>query len=479
MTKLPDFYKTKALIVGDILLDRYLIGPIHRISPEAPVPVVAIDQVYETPGGAANTALNMRKLGADVTLIGIVGRDKEASILTDLLKNEGIKTHFIETSEPTIQKTRVVSSRQQILRLDTEKMYSHQPHELISAFKKHLPQANIVILSDYAKGTLSHSKELIQLAKTYNIPVLVDPKSKEFNRYEGATIITPNTREFEDIVGPCANEVEIIEKGEQLLHQHHFEALLITRGIHGMMLLSKYNPPYQLKAIAQEISNVTGAGDTVMATLAASLGAGVDLLTAVKLSNIAASISVRKEGTSTVSLHELQRELQQNHSSLAYNILSETDLLAAIHDAKERGEQIVMTNGCFDLLHAGHVTYLEEARSLGERLIVAINDDASVAKLKGEARPIHSLEHRIKILSSLRAVDWVIPFSEDTPEQLIRKIKPNVLVKGEDYTIDQIAGAEFVSSYGGKVKVLPFLEGCSTSQTIKKIKETAVISEEI
>lgn len=470
MIKLPNFQKAKVLVVGDILLDRYLSGPITRISPEAPVPIVEVCQVHEIPGGAANVALNLRELGAEVTLLGIVGKDKEANVLSRLLTRAGIRTHFIETSEPTIHKIRIISSHQQILRLDVEEKYTPHPDELLSAFKDLLPEVNTVILSDYAKGTLSHPDQLIQWAKSQHIPLLVDPKAKDFKRYEGATIITPNTKEFEAIVGACTHEEEMIKKGMQLLNQYDLAALLITRGIDGMMLLSNDKPPYLLKALAQEVFDVTGAGDTVIATLAASLGSGADLETAVKLSNLAAAISVRKHGTSTVTIHELRRELQ-NQNNAVCSILNEEDLMAAVLDAKAHGERIVMTNGCFDLLHAGHITYLEEARSLGDRLIIAINDDTSVTRLKGEERPIHPLEHRMIVLSGLRAVDWVVSFSEDTPARLIERVKPDVLVKGGDYSEDQIAGANFVRSYGGDVKILPFFADCSTSRTVKKIKK--------
>lgn len=471
MIKLPSFQEAKVLVVGDILLDRYLSGPITRISPEAPVPVVEVSQLNETPGGAANVALNIRELGAEVTLLGVVGKDKEANTLTQMLGNAGIQTHLIETNEPTIHKTRIISNHQQILRLDVEEKYAPCPDELLCAFKDLLADINIVVLSDYAKGTLSNPQALIQCAKSQNIPVLVDPKAKDFKRYEGATLITPNTKEFETVVGNCTNEADIIAKGMELLHQHQLSSLLITRGIDGMILLSANYPPCSLKALAQEVFDVTGAGDTVIATLAASLGAGANLETAVKLSNFAAAISVRKHGASTVSIHELRRELQ-NHANSTCNILNEADLLSAVLDAKAHGEKIVMTNGCFDLLHAGHIKYLEEARALGDRLIIAINDDDSVSRLKGEDRPIHSLDHRMIVLSGLRAVDWVVSFSEDTPARLIELIKPDVLVKGGDYSEAQIAGANFVRSYGGDVKILSFFSNCSTSRTVEKIKKS-------
>ncbi len=467
LIQIPPFQKAKILVVGDIILDRYLSGPINRISPEAPVPIVEVTQTSERPGGAANVALNIKALGAEVILLGIVGQDKEAQSISHMLTQAGIETHLIETQEPTIQKTRIVSSRQQLVRLDIEKPLTPRPDQLLSAYQQLLPQANTVVLSDYAKGTLCNPAALIQAAKAQNIPVLVDPKAKDFSIYDGATLITPNTKELEATVGKCETEASMIEKGMHLLNQHHLSALLVTRGINGMMLLSHREPPFLLKALAQEVFDVTGAGDTVIATLATSLAVNADLKTAVTLSNTAAGISVRKPGTSTVSIHELRRALQ--NQSAYCSLLKETELLAAVREAKACGEKIILTNGCFDLIHAGHITYLEAAKSLGNRLIIAVNDDASVARLKGDGRPVHSLEHRMLVLSGLRSVDWVVPFSEDTPSRLIELIKPDVLVKGGDYVEAQIAGATFVRSYGGDVTILPLLPNCSTTATIQKI----------
>jgi len=330
-------------------------------------------------------------------------------------------------------------------------------------------QSDAVVLSDYGKGTLQSARDLIDLARAAGKPVLVDPKSRDFAMYRGATMITPNLGEFEAVVGPCTDERDLIAKGRALMRDQQLGALLITRGEHGMTLLREGCAELHLPAQAREVYDVTGAGDTVIATLAAALAAGESMEDATALANHAAGIVVGKLGAATVSVPELRRALH-GEVSLGRGVLSEAQLLIAVQEARTRGERLVMTNGCFDILHAGHVAYLTKARQLGERLIIALNDDASVARLKGQGRPVNTLAGRAAVLAGLAAVDWVVPFSEDTPQRLICAVLPDVLVKGGDYRPEQIAGHECVTQHGGKVVVLNYEDGCSTTAVIERIR---------
>jgi len=469
--EIPIYEGARVLVYGDLMLDRYWYGNTSRISPEAPVPVVRVNDKEARPGGAANVALNIAALGGQVTLMGLVGEDDEARELKTLLTDKNIECHFrANKNYATTTKLRVLGQNQQLLRLDFEKpAETANDAGLIEAFRQQLANTHIVILSDYAKGVLTHANELIQMARKQGIPVLVDPKCDDFSRYAGATLITPNLKEFTAVVGRCKDDEELIQKAYQLIQNYEFEALLITRGKDGMLLIQKNQEPINLSAHAREVYDVTGAGDTVIAVIAASLAAQTDMVQATTLSNMAAGIVVKKLGAATVTAPELRRELQSANGSQV-NILSEKALLLAVADARAHGETVVMTNGCFDVLHAGHVQYLEAAKAMGGRLIVAVNTDDSVARLKGQDRPLNSLQARMEVLAALRSVDWVVPFSENTPARLIGNVLPDVLVKGNDYKVDAIAGSEFVLNNGGKVCTVQVKEGYSTTGLLKKIK---------
>ncbi|XOV81247.1 MAG: bifunctional D-glycero-beta-D-manno-heptose-7-phosphate kinase/D-glycero-beta-D-manno-heptose 1-phosphate adenylyltransferase HldE [Aestuariibacter sp.] len=466
----PSFDSANVVVVGDVMLDRYWLGPTSRISPEAPVPVVKIDDTDERPGGAANVALNIAALGAGVKLIGLSGQDEAAGILSRVLQGVGVTAELVSVpGMDTITKLRVLSRNQQLIRLDFEKSFADvDKSALVHQVSGAIEECGVLVLSDYAKGALSDPQTLIQLAKQHNIPVVVDPKGDDFERYRGATLLTPNMGEFQAIVGPCHNESEIVAKAEELMQSLDLQALLVTRSEHGMTLLQKGQPEFHLPAIAREVYDVTGAGDTVVATLASALAAGQSLKSACTLANIAAGIVVGKLGTSTVSVQEL-RQMLRDDADLGLGVLSEEQLHLAVKEAKARGEKVVMTNGCFDILHAGHVSYLSNARKLGDRLIVAVNSDASVKTLKGEGRPINHLERRMAVLAALASVDWVVDFDEDTPERLISEILPDILVKGGDYKPEEIAGGSQVIANGGEVKVLNFEDGVSTTGIIAKI----------
>jgi len=469
---MPNFEATRVLVVGDVMLDRYWHGISTRISPEAPVPVVKVDQIQDRPGGGANVALNMAALGVGVSLIGVVGQDREGQILESFLKTAGIDIDFQQSSnKPTITKLRVVSRHQQLLRMDFEDTFDASDSSTFAEkVKQQITGADVLVLSDYAKGSLQDCQALISIARAAGVPVLVDPKGQDFVRYRGATILTPNFHEFESVVGKCSSEHDLIDKGEILMRDLELDALLITRGEHGMTLLRPGLSEFHLPARGLEVFDVTGAGDTVIATLAAAIAAGQPLPEATALANLAAGIVVGKLGTAAVSGPELRRAIIAEQGAQR-GVVTEEQLLLAIEDARASGERLVFTNGCFDIIHAGHVGYLEEARKQGDRLIVAVNSDPSIRRLKGSGRPINPLDRRMAVLAGLEAVDWVVSFDEDTPERILRRVKPDVLVKGGDYREDQVVGGNIVKAYGGKVKVLSFFDNCSTTSIVNKIRK--------
>lgn len=452
------------------MLDRYWFGPTSRISPEAPVPVVRVDEIDERPGGAGNVAVNVASLGAAVRLVSITGEDEAAARLGALLQARGVDARLVARKDaPTITKLRVLSRNQQLLRMDFEQACDPGAAETLGASVAALiPGAGAVILSDYGKGALARAGELIAACRAAAVPVLIDPKGADFDRYRGATVITPNQSEFEAVVGPCPDDRTLLERAAALRQRLDLEHLLITRSERGMTLVSA-DEAIHLPAEAREVYDVTGAGDTVIAVTGAGIALGLPMATAAALANLAAGIVVGKLGVGDVTPGELAQALHRRGQG-GRGLVGEDELAARVADARRRGERIVMTNGCFDILHAGHVAYLEEAKALGDRLIVAVNDDASVGRLKGTGRPVNTLLDRMAVLAGLAAVDWVVPFSEDTPERVICRLKPDVLVKGGDYRPEEIAGAGCVTGAGGEVRVLTFREGRSTSEVIRRIR---------
>jgi len=437
------------------------------------VPVVHVKQDEQRAGGAGNVALNIAALGAKVSLLGFTGEDEAAVALETLLKKSGVLCLFQSIpNHPTITKLRVMSRHQQLIRLDFEDGFQDIDSDtLLHQYHAELMQSQIVVLSDYGKGTLSQVQPFIRLAKQLKKPVLVDPKGSDFSIYQQATLITPNLSEFEAVVGRCTDQQQIVERGVNLLDQLELEALLVTRGEQGMTLLTKDQEPLHLPTHAREVFDVTGAGDTVISVLAASLAAKKSLAEATQLANIGAGIVVGKMGTATVNTEELADAL---HGPRAHQkgVCSLADLLKERVTAKQNGEKIVATNGCFDILHPGHVRYLQQAKTLGDRLVVLVNSDASVQRLKGPERPVNKLDHRMEMLAALECVDWVVEFEQDTPKEVIDQLLPDILVKGGDYTdITSIAGHESVLANGGEVKILSFIEGHSTTAIIQTIKD--------
>lgn len=475
---IPDFTKASVLVIGDVMLDRYWFGDAARISPEAPVPVVNVKQMDDRPGGAGNVALNIASLGAQATIIGVAGHDEAGRILNEQLLAAHVKTaiqYFDKT--PTVTKLRVLSRNQQLIRLDfEEKFLNFDTTLLLHAFESHLPHCNLVILSDYNKGTLCCLPELIQLARQARVPVLADPKGNNFKIYRHANIITPNLKEFETIVGTCHSDQEIVNKGRALLEELHIETLLLTRGDRGMSLISNTAEAIHLPAHAREVFDVTGAGDTVIATAGTALAAGATLPEAMQLANLAASLVVAKLGAATISAPELQAAYSGSLNATA-GIMDEEQLLLAINAARIQGKKIVFTNGCFDILHAGHVTFLQQAKQLGDYLIVAINDDDSIKRLnKGPGRPINDINQRMAVIAGLGVVDWVVPFADDTPERLLKKLQPDILVKGGEYTLDQVVGASIVTAYGGMIRILGTKIN-STTEIINRVLESYQLTE--
>ena len=483
---LPDFNTARILIVGDVMLDRYFSGATQRISPEAPVPVVKVNKSEDRPGGAANVAINAAALGAQVQLIGLCGGhlinaesgiesvhvDEAATILTTALQAHDVASHLVPVAGmETITKLRVMSRNQQLLRLDFEESFAKvDKSPLLATVAAHIAQVDVLVLSDYAKGTLSDPQALIALAKEYDVPVIIDPKGTDFSAYKGATLITPNMSEFAVVSGEHESEAHLAQLAQALRHELNLEALLLTRSEEGMSLFSD-GPDYHLPAKAKEVFDVTGAGDTVVAVLASAIGANVPLHDACVMANHAASIVVGKLGTSSVTPTELALSLHAKaHDDVG--VMNAEQLSYTVRLLQSQGQTIVMTNGCFDILHAGHVSYLQAAAALGDRLIVAVNDDDSVTRLKGPRRPVNNVSRRMAVIAGLAAVDFVVPFSADTAQELIATVLPDVLVKGGDYTIDEIAGGAEVLANGGEVKIMHFEEGVSTTAIIKQIVDT-------
>ena len=445
--------KKKITVIGDVMIDWYLHGESSRISPEAPVPVVNFKESKFQLGGAANVANNLKHLEIEPFLIGAVGKDHFGSLLKEHLKEEKIKFNLLsEKSFQTICKQRLMSSNQQLARIDYEQYFhASKLSNILNTFTKNIAKTDLIIVSDYGKGTVSNARKLIQSARKFKKKILIDPKGKDFTKYKGANLITPNKSEFEKIMGKVGSKKDLENKTKKMLEHLDLESLIVTLGSEGMYVLTKSNKKIIgnfINAYPQEVFDVSGAGDTTISALGAALSEDNDIFSAAEFANLAASISVSKLGTSTVSKDEV------------------TNLEAS----KSNKEQvIVFTNGCFDIIHSGHLDLLKEAKSYGDKLIVGLNSDKSVSKLKGPERPIIGQSERKKILSALKFVDEVIIFNEENPLKLIKKLKPSILVKGADYTKEQVVGGTFVESYGGEIKLVKLTKGKSSSKIINRL----------
>lgn len=473
------FGRLSVLVVGDVMIDRYIVGDVERISPEAPVPVLRQVREYSRPGGAANVAMNLAGLGLKATLTGFVGDDSAGRELRALLADSGVDASgLVDCGLPTIAKTRVVSRTQQLMRIDVESRDNHDDTDcraLCDFATKAVASVQAVILSDYAKGALTDAlcHAVIDAARSKGVPVLVDPKTRDLSKYSGATTISPNLNELSMATGVPAHQTDaLLQAGRDLLRSLHMDYLTVTMSEKGIRVLHADGKGEEIHspARAREVFDVSGAGDTVIATLAAGLAGGLQVGTAVDLANIAAGIVVAKLGTVPVTAHEIVAELTVSGGvTSAEKVLDMERAAARIAEWQESGETVVFTNGCFDLLHIGHVTLLEDCRRYGSKLVVAMNTDRSVSELKGPTRPIVGQNERTRVMAALGCVDMVVLFDEETPLELIRALKPNVLVKGGDYSVETVVGHEDVLAAGGRVEIVPTVEGFSTTNIVKKM----------
>jgi D-beta-D-heptose 7-phosphate kinase/D-beta-D-heptose 1-phosphate adenosyltransferase len=477
LTSCPDFSTCSVIVVGDVMLDIYFWGEVKRISPEAPVPVVRIKEKTRTLGGAGNVALNLAGLKCSTVLLGIRGNDFNGEHLSEILTQRGIGDHLIRSPmQLTTTKTRIIGQGQQLLRLDEEEtleIAGESRNRLIDRFDEALKQSDAVILSDYGKGVLKGqtAQEIIGRCRQRNVPVFVDPKGLSWERYRGATCITPNLAEFR-LVAPCPsnNEKALEEQARQIIDRFDLAYLVVTRGSRGLSLFGKNLPAVHISAEVKEVFDVSGAGDTVIATLAAAFGSGLAMHHASELANIAAGIVVGKLGTQPIYDTELKGAVRDKELADVKKFCDRVQAKRIISAWKSEGKRIVFTNGCFDLLHIGHIKLLQAAGEKGDKLVVGLNSDASVRRLKGDSRPIIPEEERAALLSSIKSVDLVVIFDEDTPMELILEFQPEVLVKGGDYTPETVVGGQMVESWGGKVELVPLVEGVSTTRVIEWVK---------
>ncbi|MBK1618917.1 bifunctional heptose 7-phosphate kinase/heptose 1-phosphate adenyltransferase [Lamprobacter modestohalophilus] len=472
------FGGVRVLVVGDLMLDRYLWGQVGRISPEAPVPVLHLDRETETAGGAANVARNLIGLGLWVSIAGVTGEDENRERLLRLLAEQGAETSAVlaDPSRPTTTKTRLLGNHQQMLRIDAERiapLSAELEDRLFALILSQLSDASVLLLSDYAKGVLYGGlcQRLISAAREQGVPVLVDPKGRDFDRYLGASLITPNRAELAQAAHVDPTDLEhLIASAGQMRADLRLDRLVLTLGELGLLVVES-DRQTRIPAVAREVFDVSGAGDTVIATLAAGLAAGLDPIDSAHLANLAAGVVVAKVGTAAIRLGELEHAISDEAAlEQAAKLCSLTELQVRVRSWQSRGERVVFTNGCFDLLHAGHVTYLERARRHGQRLIIGLNSDRSVRALKGPERPLIGEQDRARVLAALAAVDAVVLFDEDTPLKLIEALRPDVLAKGADYQPDQVVGAEQVRSWGGELVLIPLLEERSTSGIIRRMQ---------
>ncbi len=473
---LASFSRARVLVLGDVMLDRFVYGHVERVSPEAPVPVMALERTLNMPGGAANVARNVAALGGKVVLIGVVGQDEPAAELRALFAADSIQeSTAVDPSRPTTTKTRFVADRQQILRTDVESSTPLSEElivQLLSNYEAALSVTDIVVLSDYGKGVLSEEVvgRAIEAAAARGKVVLVDPKSRSFLKYKGATVLTPNKHELQTACGhECSSDEQVVDGARTILAQGVCDTIVVTRGKDGMSVVRSNGAVSHIRTDAREVFDVTGAGDTAVAAMAVGLASGADIDTASRLANVAAGVVVGKYGTATATIDEILSRLDgtgdAGHSENHYVL--EAALLLVAH-WRMLGLRVAFTNGCFDVLHPGHVSLLNQARRAADRLVVGLNSDASVRRLKGSGRPVQTAASRARVLSSLRAVDAVVIFDEDTPLRLITAIEPDVLVKGADYKIETVVGADFVLQRGGQVVLADLVPSHSTTETIRR-----------
>jgi D-beta-D-heptose 7-phosphate kinase / D-beta-D-heptose 1-phosphate adenosyltransferase len=479
-SRLDQFIDRRILCVGDLMLDRYIYGQVERISPEAPIPVLHVHRETATLGGAGNVVRNIAALGGRTDIIGVIGPDEAGKDLAKEFETlTNVTVHlYTDASRPTTQKTRFVAGSQQLLRADRESAKPIAPQiekKIIEQLPDAIKDCDAVILSDYVKGVLTPKiiSETIRLAKKADKIVIVDPKGRNFARYKSADVLTPNRKELGDATGtPITSFAEAEAAARTLINDFDIGAVLVKLGAEGVCLVCKDKAAMHLQTRAREVFDVSGAGDTVIATLTLALISGFSSTEAAELANTAGSLVVGKVGTASVTRDEIARELVHGAAHLAEDKVVGFSSIADIAERlRKQGKKVGFTNGCFDLLHPGHISLLHQARAACDKLVVGLNSDASVKRLKGETRPVQNEAARSAVLASLADVDYVVIFGEDTPLELIKTIRPDVLVKGADYTIDKVVGAPEVKSWGGKVVLARLIDGQSTTQTIEKMKK--------
>lgn len=465
-----DFGKRKVLIIGDVIFDNYIFGSVGRISPEAPVPVVKVTRRTEVLGGAANVAHNVLALGGEVRLVGLCGADNDGARLQKMVSELGMESKLFQFLPYTITKTRVIGEHQQMVRIDSEPdvfaLDDKQTEQIISYMQQEIKGFDCVVISDYAKGLLSDrlTQAIIQLARESGVPSVVDPKGTNWTKYTNASVITPNLKELSEVVGErLPNETDrIVPVAQDVLKRYDVEALLVTRSEQGMSYVSA-NEQHHAPTENLEVYDVSGAGDTVVSMVSLTASDDFTIEERLLLANMAAGIVVGKVGTATVTIDELMTRFWFENQS---PVLSRNELVGLLKQERAKGRRIVFTNGCFDILHRGHISYLEKAKAHGDILVLGLNSDDSVRRLKGEARPINGEIDRAFMLSKLTAVDYVTIFDEDTPKELIELVRPDVLAKGADYKLEEVVGRE----YAKEVALIDFVDGYSTSTIINKSK---------
>lgn len=473
----PSVADIHVLVVGDVMLDRYVHGRTERVSREAPVPVVLVEGSEDRLGGAANVALNVVSLGGRCTLVGAVADDPNGSIVAELLAEAGIDADLVVAEGwRTTLKERLVSMQQQLVRMDFESPLPPAGGiEVAARAARRMAEFNALVIEDYDKGAIARPEHLIAAARAHGVPSIADPKFKPFDAYRGVAVLKPNRPEFEAALGYWPDDERLVEAGCRLARDSGVDAIALTRGGDGMTLFEATGTSKHVPAVSVDVYDETGAGDTVAATIGVCTALRWPRAEAVHVANVAGGLVCAKFGTAPVALEELNLALR-THQGIA-DAPPRRQIASAVARARRRGERIVFTNGCFDILHAGHVGYLNQARELGDRLLVAVNDDDSVRRLKGEGRPVNPLAQRMRVLEGLQAVDWVVPFAEDTPEALLAEVRPNILVKGGDYAVADVIGGDIVQSYGGEVRVLDLVEDCSTTDIVDRLREAPVPAE--
>jgi D-beta-D-heptose 7-phosphate kinase / D-beta-D-heptose 1-phosphate adenosyltransferase len=476
--------RPRVLIVGDLIMDRYVLGEVGRISPEAPIPVLSARSAELRLGGAGNVAANLRAMEAAVQVIGVIGDDGRGKSLREMLEADGVDASavIVDPTRPTIEKTRMISGVQQMLRVDWEdssEIHGETTAAVLAKIPSAIQAADAVVLSDYGKGICVPEvlRAVIDQAKEAGIPVLVDPKGTEYERYSGATVITPNKKEAETAVGRKIQSDEDLERtAKELIEVAALDSIIITLGADGIYYRSKQGVEGRVPTQARAVYDVTGAGDTVVAHLALHLAAGLDLEQGITLANCAAGIVVGRLGTNSVTRGEVSARLAESLPQQG-KVLEDSSLDAVLETWTREGKRVVFTNGCFDVLHVGHVDYLRFARAHGDVLIVGVNSDASVKRLKGESRPVNPLGDRMAVLAALEMVDAVVSFDEDTPKNIIERVTPNVLVKGEDWKDKGVVGREWVESHGGQVVLAPLVPGRSTTSLLERARQSDLAAE--